>query len=136
MSTPTCPKCGVRLKYKEIMRTAVVFPCPACGIELGVTKLYGILTFYGTLVAPALIFWALGSSWPHVIIAELVLAYPASWLMARYDKYILRPKIVVHVPPMSFAQHLARLRARRPPPAPLGGRTELHLRDRPRPPWV
>jgi hypothetical protein len=135
MRTPTCPKCGVRLKYKELMRTSVVFPCPACGIELSLTGWYVIATSYGTLVAPALVFWALGFPWPQVIIAGLLLAYPAFWLMARYGKYILRPKIVVYVPPMSFAQHLARLNARHPPPprVPRGSPSELRLRDRPRP---
>ncbi|MGA8224731.1 MAG: hypothetical protein WB780_24015, partial [Candidatus Acidiferrales bacterium] len=94
--------------------------------------------FYGIIVAPGLIFWALGYSWPHVIVAELLLVYPASWLMAKYGKYILRPKIVVYVPPMSFKQHLARLNALHPPPPrlPRGSPSELHLRDRPRPPWV
>ena len=130
MRTPTCPKCGASLKYKELMRTAVVFPCPACGTQLGFTKWYVNSTFFGTIAAPPLTFWALGFSWPHLVIAELLFGYPILWLVLKYGMYILRPKLVVHAPPMSFSQHLTRLNG------PRGSHNELNLRDRPRPPWV
>ena len=100
----TCPQCGASLKYKELLRTAVVFPCPACGVRLGFTKWFVTSTFFGTIATPPLIFWALGFSWPQIIIAELLLGYPILWLVLKYGMYVLRAKIVVYVPPMSFAQ--------------------------------
>lgn len=139
MSGPTCPKCDAPLKYKELMRTGVDFPCPACDVQLSLTRWYMASTGLGTLVAPALIFWALGASWPQVIFGGMLLAWPAFLLMARYGKYVLRPKIVLYVPPTSFKEDMAYLRGHRPPRephVPLNGPVELRLRDRPRPPWV
>jgi hypothetical protein len=116
MSMSTCPQCGAALKRGEIERKSVAFPCPTCGVQLQFPDWYLILTFYGAIAAPPLIFWALGFSWPHLVIAELIFGYPILWVVVHYGKYILRPKLMLYVP--------------RPR---LGGRTELHLRDRPRP---
>jgi hypothetical protein len=117
MARPACPQCGAELKMEEVEKRSVGFPCPACGIRLQFPDWYLVLTFYGTIAAPPLIFWALGFSWPQFVMAELLLGYPILWLVVHYKKYILRPKLVFYVP--------------RPP---LGGSgsTELHLRDGPR----
>ena len=126
-----CPNCGASLKYEALAKTSVVFPCPACGVQLGFTKWFVISIFYGAIAAPPMILWALRFSWRQLIVAELLLGYPILWLVCKYGMYVLRPKVVLYVPPRSFAENLARTRAERPPRERGGGPSELRLRDRP-----
>jgi len=134
MSVARCPKCGAALKYKDIMRVGAVFPCPACRTELAVSKLYVILTSYGSLLAPPLLLWVSGFSWFKIVVGGLVAAWPTFWLVARYGKYILRPKLVIYEPPcLSFRENLARVREHRPRPSTNNHSSQLQLRDHSRP---
>jgi hypothetical protein len=74
-----------------------------------------MLTFYGGIAVPPLVLWALGLSWQKILVAELLVGYPFVWLVVQFGRYILRPKLVFAAPRL-----------------PLGGRTELNLRERPR----
>jgi hypothetical protein len=67
----------------------------------------------GVIVAPALIFWVLGFSWLQLILGELIVLYPLFYLVARFEMYVIPPKIEVYSAIES-------------------GETELNLRDRPR----
>jgi len=131
---PTCPNCGVALNYDEIMVTSPVFPCPACGTKLQVPVYFVMLTFYGSIVAPALIIWLLGSSWEVILVGGLLLAYPSCWLVLKYAKYVLRPRVEPYVDrDVLYKQKMARLRRDLPPRVPRNAPTELRLRDRKRP---
>ncbi len=115
MSRRTCPQCGAALKIEQIARKSVAFPCPNCSAELQFPDWYLMLTFYGSIAAPPLIFWALGFSWPHLVIAELLFGYPFLWVVVHYCKHIWHPKLVFAIPRL-----------------PISGGTELNLRDRSR----
>ncbi len=91
----TCPKCGTLLKYEEIMPKGASFPCPSCRETLQVSQEYLCLIWFAAIFSPALIFWALGLWWVHLIIAELVVIYPILYWSLRYVKYVIPPKLEV-----------------------------------------
>jgi len=125
MSRPTrkCPKCGAVLKYEEIMKGGVVFPCPACQTQITIPSYYANLILVGVIAVPVLVFAALGLSWPLVILSTLVVFYPLLSWSARYMKYVIPPKIKIYVP---YQPHYYTLPWR-------NKITTLNLRDRPRP---
>lgn len=94
----TCPKCGAALRYEEIMPTGPLFPCPVCHAQLQIPDYYGLSIWAGAIGLPALVFAALGFSWMHLIVAELIVIYPVLYLALRFLKYIIPPKIEIYFP--------------------------------------
>lgn len=115
MSKQTCPQCGTDLRKEVAQQRTVTFPCSNCGVQLQIADWYMMLTAYGSIAIPPIIFWALGLSWQRFIIAELLVGYPFFLIVVNYLKWIVRPKPVFGI--------------LRPLPR---GRTELNLRERPR----
>ncbi len=94
----TCPKCGTLLKYEEIMPRGTLFPCPSCGETLQVSDNYISLAFWAPILAPALILWACGLSWLHLVVVELIVVYPILSLSVRFVKYVIPPRLEVYWP--------------------------------------
>jgi len=115
------------------VNSAVMCQCPGCASRLNVSRLYASVTFFGGIAIPPILLWALGFSLMEIVIGEILFGYPILWLICRYGWYVFRPKIVLYAPPLSFREHLARLRAESPPPKARARRsdlTELRFRGR------
>ena len=94
----TCPKCGAQLKYNDIMSRGPSFPCPSCGTELQVPDSYAVLILIGSIVVPALAFWALGFGWETMAIGTVLAFWPVFYFTARYIKYVIPPKPEPYLP--------------------------------------
>lgn len=94
----TCPKCGTLLKYEEIKLGDPSFPCSSCGEKLRVPGNYVSAAFLGVIFVPALILWALGLSWLHLVVVELIVVYPILSLTGRFVMHVFPPKLEVDWP--------------------------------------
>lgn len=100
MRTPrrTCPRCRTLLDYKEIKLSEPSFPCPSCGESIRVPGNYVSAAFLGVIFVPALFLWALGMSWLHLLIVELIVVYPVLSFTARFVMRVFPPKLEVDWP--------------------------------------
>jgi hypothetical protein len=93
----SCVVCGNPLKYEEIL-SAGPFPCPTCNARLQAPKSYGRWIALGSLLLPAVVFWALGFGGLHLLYAILLTWFPVGYLALHLVKYVMPPKIEIYLP--------------------------------------
>ena len=55
------------------------------------------MAFWGPILGPTLVLWALGLSWLHLLVVELIVVYPILYLSLRFVKYVIPPKLELEV---------------------------------------